>query len=208
MKSFKPKSLNIALSIRKRNQMDKYAVGGEVKDIERDSIRKPGEDDFKEYYLKDMEERPMSDKAESEDMPHGMLGMDAKSIVEALRADRSQYPRPDDKYRDEYKDDKYAEGGPVLDPKKLQEAQDSMRKAFHYATGGEVSEQEEGLDHALNSDFEQDDSLSQDNNPMPMDLERSSNQIQAEDPDQQPKMKLEKIMAKLRAKHYGYPPKG
>jgi len=35
---------------------------------------------------------------------------------------------------------KMADGGPVSDPKKLEEAQESMRKAFNYAEGGEAPE--------------------------------------------------------------------
>jgi len=34
----------------------------------------------------------------------------------------------------------YADGGPVVDPTKIQSAQDSMRKAFGYNEGGEVNE--------------------------------------------------------------------
>jgi hypothetical protein len=180
--------------------------------IQRDSIQSPPDDNLKEMYM-DLEDRPTSDAHEMEDDPHGMLGMDAKSIVANLRAKRDNYPRPDDKYIDEYHDDKYADGGEVQPPPPpnpdMQKAQDSMRKAFHYAEGGFVSDharklnEDEGLgDGQVNSQFLEDNSLSQDNSPMPEDLHRSSNMIQADDEDQQ-KKRLTAIMHAIRMKHMG-----
>lgn len=222
------KNLNIAYSIMKRNKR-KMAQGGMIEneelhpnhepgmgpqtDIQRDSILKPSNDNLKELHDEDLEERPMSTAHDMEDQPHGMLGMDAKSIVANLRAKHDNYPRPDDKYRDAYK---LAEGGIVTDPQKAKAAQDSMRKAFHYAEGGEVDHldslsghmehlnAEEGLgDHQVNSQFMEDDSLSQDNSPMPEDLSRGSNMIQVEDQDDQKNKRLNKIMSMLHSKHYG-----
>lgn len=92
----------------------------------------------------------------------------------------------------------YAEGGSV-DP--MQSAQDSMRKAFHYADGGEVAESL--ADDHINSGFMEDDFLSQDSAPMPEDLSRASNMIQADDPDDQKKRRISSIMAELHARHYG-----
>ena len=42
---------------------------------------------------------------------------------------------------------KMADGGQVADPIKLASAQDSMRKAFHYAEGGEVDEKVDKKEH-------------------------------------------------------------
>lgn len=234
------RNLNIAYSVMKHNKR-KMAKGGVVENedldprhepglgdqtsIARDSIQTPPSDNFKELYM-DLEDRPMSTDHESEDQPHGMLGMDAESIVRNLRSKHDNYPRPDDKYRDSYKDDKYADGGvvkpqqptqPVQPSSSMNDLQSSVRKAFKFAKGGEVDEhldslsahtdhlrQEEGLDdHQVNSQFMNDDSLSQDNSQMPEDLSRSSNMIQAEDEDDQKQGRMAKIMHMLRMKHMG-----
>lgn len=190
--------------------------------IARDSIQDPSDDNFHVMHDESLEDRPMSTAHDSEDQPHGMLGIDAETIVRNLRAKQDNYPRPGDRYRDEYKDDKYADGGvvkpaqpaqpaqPVQPASSAQQMQDSMRKAFKYAEGGFVSDhaeklnKDEGLgDGQVNSQFMEDDNLSQDNSPMPEDLSRSSNMLQAEDEDDQKEGRMAKIMHALRMKHMG-----
>lgn len=207
-------ALAIAYAVKRRNRR-KMAEGGMVENeelhpnhepglgpqtsIEADSILKPDNDNLKELHDEDLEERPMSSEHDQENISHGMLGMDAKEIAAHIRS-KSKGMSPVSPQEDKYAPGMYAEGGPVLDPLKSQQAQDSLRKAFHYAEGGEV----EGLDDGhSNSDFEPDDFLSQDSEPMPENLERSSNMIQAEDPDDQKKHRLSKIMSMLRMKHLG-----
>jgi len=48
---------------------------------------------------------------------------------------------------------KYADGGSVGDPDKMQSAQDSMRKAFGYAEGGEVDEMAEMPDDGADDEL-------------------------------------------------------
>lgn len=241
MKSGKPQNqaLAIAYSIKKRNRK-KMADGGVVQNedldprhepgqddstsITRDSIQSPPSDNLKELYM-DLEDRPTSSEHAAEDDSHGMLGMDAKTIVSSLRAKQDNYPRPGDRYRDEWPDDKYADGG-VVQPSPSQsnppatspDVAQALHKAFKFAQGGEVDDfshldslsdhtrhlnEEEGLaDSQVNSQFMDDDNLSQDNSPMPERLERSSNQIQADDEDSQ-KKRLTAIMQMLRMKHMG-----
>lgn len=43
----------------------------------------------------------------------------------------------------------YDDGGPVLDPAKLASAEDSMRKAFHYADGGQITDNYQSPDYTL-----------------------------------------------------------
>jgi len=225
-------AIAIAYSIARRNRK-KMAEGGMVEneelnpyhepgmglqtDITRDSMQSPPNDNFKEMYM-ELRDDPTRPEPESDDISHGMMGMDAESIVRNLRAKRDNYPRPDDKYHDSYHDDKYADGGQVvpIDPVKAQEVSDSFRSAK--AMGGEVEDEhldslamhtqhlreEEGLpDDEVNSQFMHDDSLSQDNSPMPEDMHHESNMIQAEDEDDQKKGRLHRIMSMLHAKHYG-----
>lgn len=217
MKAGKPQkqALAIAYSVRKHNKHKKMAEGGMVENeelhpqhepgmgpqtsIQRDSVQSPPDDNLKELYDDDQEmSRINSVSSPEEDQPHGMLGMDAKSIVANLR--------------------KYAEGGvvqPSPSPQPYsqqagQNTQAAMRKAFKYAEGGFVSDhaeqlnEDEGLgDGQVNSQFMEDNSLSQDNAPMPEDLSRASSMIQAEDPDDQKNRRLNKIMSMLHSKHYG-----
>lgn len=168
--------------------------------IQRDSTLKPMNDDLDVMHDEDLEDRPTSADHDSEDSSHGMLGMDAKTIVANIRS-MKRSEEPVGPQEDKYAPGKYADGGQVVDPSKAQQVSDSFRSMGHkYAEGGEV----EGLDDGhTNSDFEPDNFLSQDSEPMPEDLERSSNMIQAEDPDDQKKRRLGRIMSELRMKHYG-----
>lgn len=187
MDAGKPKrqALAIALEVQRRNRK-KMAQGGEVENEDLNPQHEPGMGPQTSITRDSIDDRQaiepmMSAEPAMEDMPHGMLGMDAEEIAMALRH-------------------KMADGGPVLDSNKTVIAQDSLRKAFHYADGGEV----EGLaDDHMNSGFMEDDFLSQDSNPMPEDLSRSSNELQAEDPDDQRKRRLSSIMSDLHARHYG-----
>lgn len=255
MKAGKPQkqAIAIAYSVMKRNKRKKMAEGGMVQNeslnprnepgmgpqtgIQRDSILKPDSDNLKEMYM-DKQMYDDSRKPGEEDQPHGMLGMDAKSIVDSLRAKRDNYPRPGDKYRDPYTDDKYAEGGQVQTPSNPPatnpDLANALSHAFGKAEGGMIEDdyshldslsdhtrhlnREEGLDDSqVNSQFMADDSLSQDNSPMPERLERSSNEMgmetaddQLEDEDQKdPSKILRSIMSSLHSKHYSkYPKQG
>lgn len=189
------------MSIMKRNKRKKMADGGMVNEelnpnhepglSDQTSIQRDSIDDSQS-----VESRPWSDSSMEEDRSEGMLGMDAKSIVAALRAKHDNYPRPDDRY-DQYGPQHFADGGTVAQPSPSpaepysqqagQDTQKAMRKAFHFAEGGEVAD----LDNFLSADAE----------PMPEDLSHASNMIQAEDEDPQ-KKRLSAIMSALHAKHY------
>lgn len=194
-------NLAIAYSVMKHNKK-KMAKGGMVENemlyphhelgkgpqtgISKDSDVYSGLDQFESLDMPS--ENRMSAEPESMDKPSGMLGMDAQYIVDNLR--------------------KMAEGGqvsPTPSPSPTlpgaQAFSDSLKKALH-AEGGEI----EGLgDDQMNSDFVPDDVLSQDSDPMSEDLSRSSNMIQAQDEDDQNKMKgrMNQIMSELHARHYG-----
>lgn len=99
------------------------------------------------------EENQMKDHAEND------LG-DYKSALEEHQGD-------EDNQEQGWKNDenRYADGGPVLDPNKAQSAQDSLRKAFGYNEGGEIQESPdlgEYSDVESSDDNDKDEELSPD----------------------------------------------
>lgn len=73
---------------------------------------------------------------------HVMSDGEEKGMQRDAEAPYSDYKHAIDEHEGEEgaNDMGYADGGPVLDPKKLESAQDSIRKAFGYNEGGSVNE--------------------------------------------------------------------
>lgn len=98
-----------------------------------------------------------------------------------------------------------ADGGPVIDPNQAQEAQDSMRKAFHFNEGGEVEspdedQSEEGYSAREESEDSEDGSPASDSDSSDLDHnEESDEDMSSEELDAQ-LAKLMKMKQKMESK--------
>jgi hypothetical protein len=90
------------------------------------------------------------------DIAKGISNAGAINAVTPQSSPAPQQQSQDDKYAAIRKQNKanmgYADGGPVVDPNQAQQAQDSMRKAFHFADGGPVSDAKDDPSHAMLSE--------------------------------------------------------